>query len=226
MRVTVIAVLTLGPVLLGLGLARVSGSSAAPADNPLLVGTVGLGDSFTIDLADANGAHVSRLAPGTYTVLVHDYSAAHNFHLANEPDGKDVDFFTTVPFVGDQTFTVTFHDGLRYVYACEPHFQTMFGSFFVSAEPETPPPPPPVGKIAARVATTVSVSPRSVTPGKYAITVRDLSAAKNFHLVGPGLNRRTTKAFKGTVVWRVTLKAGTYRFGSDPRLSGILRVSV
>jgi hypothetical protein len=221
MRATVIAVLALVPVL---GLA--SGSSASRAENPLLVGTVGLGDSFTIDLKDASGNHVTRLAPGTYTVLVHDYSGQHNFHLANEPDGKDVDFFTTVPFVGDQTFTVTFHEGFRYVYACEPHFQTMFGSFFVTAEPETPPAPPPVGKITARVAATVSVAPRTVTPGTYAITVRDLSATKNFHLVGPGVNRRTTKAFRGAVTWKVTLKAGTYRFGSDPRLGGVLRVSV
>jgi hypothetical protein len=221
MRATVIAVLALGPVL---GLAP--GSSASRADDPVLVGTVGLGDSFTIDLKDASGNHVSRLTPGTYTVLVHDYSAQHNFHLANEPDGKDVDFFTTVPFVGDQTFTVTFHDGFRYVYACEPHFQTMFGSFFVSAAPESPPPPPPVGKIAVRVGATITVSPRTVTPGRYAITVRDLSAARNFHLVGPGLNRRTTKAFKGTVTWRVTLEAGTYRFGNDPRLTGRLRVTV
>lgn len=220
MRATVIAVLALAPLL---GLAP--GSTASRADDPLLVGTVGLGDSFTIDLKDANGNHVSRLTPGTYSVLVHDYSTQHNFHLANEPDGKDVDFFTTVPFVGDQTFTVTFHDGFRYVYACEPHFQTMFGSFFVSTPTETPP-PPPVGRIAVRVGATIAVSPRKVTPGKYAITVRDLSAARNFHLVGPGVNRRTTKAFTGTVTWRLTLGAGTYRFGNDPRLAGVLRVSV
>ncbi len=212
-------------VIVALSLAITAGSSAQPADNPLLIGTVGQNDGFTIDLQDTNGKHVTRLAPGTYTILVHDYSAEHNFHLANEPDGKDVDFFTTVPFVGDQTFTVTFHEGINYVYACEPHFRTMFGSFFVTAAPAQQA-RPTVGKIAARVATRISLSPAAVAPGRYAITVRDASAARNFHLVGPGINRRTGKAFKGTVTWTVNLAAGRYRFGSDPGLAGVLRVSI
>ncbi len=155
---------------------------------------------------------------------MHDYSTQHNFHLANEPDGKDVDFFTTVPFVGDQTFTATFHEGLNYVYACEPHFRTMFGSFFVTAAPAEPS-TPKVGKLAARVAARISLVPTAVGPGRYAITVRDTSAAKNFHLVGPGVNRRTGKRFRGTVTWTVTLAQGRYRFGSDPKLTGVLRVS-
>ena len=51
------------------------------------------------------------------------------------------------------------------------------------------------------------------------ITVHDLSAADNLHLKGPGVDRKTGVAFRGTVKWTVTLKAGTYRAGSDAHKS-------
>jgi hypothetical protein len=38
------------------------------------------------------------------------------------------------------------------------------------------------------------------------------------------VNRRTTAAFVGTASWTVALARGTYRFGSDPKLSGRLVV--
>jgi hypothetical protein len=41
----------------------------------------------------------------------------------------------------------------------------------------------------------------------------------------PGANRRTGKTFTVRVVWTLQLGAATYRFGSDPRLSGRLVVS-
>ena len=48
---------------------------------------------------------------------------------------------------------------------------------------------------------------------------------RNFHLVGPGVNRKTGKTFTGNVTWRFELAAGTYKFGSDPRLTGPARRS-
>jgi hypothetical protein len=48
---------------------------------------------------------------------------------------------------------------------------------------------------------------------------------RNFHLVGPGVNRRTGAAFTGTVTWTVRLARGTYRFGSDPALTSRLVVA-
>ncbi len=51
--------------------------------------------------------------------------------------------------------------------------------------------------------------------GDYAFTVTDTSAAANFHLVGPGVNRHTTRRFAGTATWPITLRPGTYRYGSD-----------
>ena len=52
--------------------------------------------------------------------------------------------------------------------------------------------------------------------GRVSITVRDLSAAHNFHLIGPGVNRKTSVAQRGTVTWTVTLRKGTYRYVCDP----------
>jgi hypothetical protein len=49
----------------------------------------------------------------------------------------------------------------------------------------------------------------------YRITVRDASRSDNFHLVGPGVNKRTGIRFKGTATWTVELRAGTYRYRSD-----------
>ena len=54
-----------------------------------------------------------------------------------------------------------------------------------------------------------------LAPGRYAITVRDRSKVHNFHLVGKGVNRKSTRAFSGTVTWKVKLAAGVLRFYSD-----------
>ena len=57
------------------------------------------------------------------------------------------------------------------------------------------------------------------------MVVRDDSHRYNFHVVGAGVNRKTTAGFVGRTTWTVRLGAGVYRFGSDPRrLSGTLRV--
>jgi plastocyanin len=53
-------------------------------------------------------------------------------------------------------------------------------------------------------------------PGKYTITVKDLSNIHNFHLKGPGLNKSTGVGAQGTSKWTVTLKKGTYKYVCDP----------
>jgi hypothetical protein len=210
--------------LLPLALAFSAGPTAAD-DLPLLVGTVGPG--FTIDLADANGNHVDEVVAGRYTLLVHDLSNIHNFVLGNKSTGERL-ATTEVEFVGDETFTIDLVPGL-YVYACSPHFQIMFGRLQVVAAPSPAPAPAPAPvpkALAARVgAKTLSLSARRVSPGLYRLTVSDRSRTRNFHLLGPGVNRRTGTAFTGTVTWTVRLARGTYRFGSDPRLTGRLVVA-
>jgi hypothetical protein len=112
-----------------------AGARGRGRDLPVLNAVVGANDSFTIALNDQDGKLVKRLAPGTYTIVVHDLSAIHNFHLASNEDST-VNFRTDVPFVGDETFTVTFKDGVLYTYACEPHWQLMFNSFLVTSVPQ------------------------------------------------------------------------------------------
>jgi hypothetical protein len=55
-----------------------------------------------------------------------------------------------------------------------------------------------------------------VKAGKYKIVIRDLSNIHNFHLTGPGINKKTGVTAKGTFTWIVTLKKGTYKFVCDP----------
>jgi plastocyanin len=55
--------------------------------------------------------------------------------------------------------------------------------------------------------------------GKYTIAVKDKSDFHNFHLTGPGLNKRTTVAAVVNTTWTVTLKKGTYRYVCDPHKS-------
>ncbi len=180
------------------------------ADNPMLVGNVGPG--FSISLHDPAGNAVNQIDPGTYTLVVHDQADIHNFDLS----GPGVSVKTDIEFVGDQTFTVTFAEG-RYTYVCDAHFATMMGKLTVGNPPPLPPPPAPKAQpLSVHVGPGhVLAFPRGLAIGKYAITVRDLSAADNLHLKGPGVDRKTGIAFRGTVKWTVSLKAGTYRVSSD-----------
>jgi plastocyanin len=206
----------------------IAAAASAPKDNPVLEAIVGTNDGFNITLNDTSGNKVVRLDPGTYTVIVHDRSTLHNFHMASNFDSS-VDIRTDLEFVGDATFTVTFKPGIEYAYACEPHWQVMNGSFFVNSPTTSPTttvtPPPPT--LAARVtaAGVASLRPARVRAGLVRIVVRDDSARHNFHLSGTGVNRKTSRAFVGRTTWKLRLGAGVYHFGSDPqRLRGVLRV--
>jgi plastocyanin len=52
--------------------------------------------------------------------------------------------------------------------------------------------------------------------GAYTITIRDKASDHDFHLSGPGVNKKTSVAGTGAVVWRVTLRKGTYKYVCDP----------
>jgi hypothetical protein len=214
--VRLILVLCLLPLALG------PAGRGAAADPLLLVGTVGPG--YTIDLADAQGKRVDVLTAGTYRLLVHDLSDIHNFALGSKTANVRL-METGIEFVGDETFTLDLPPGL-YAYACSAHWQTMNGQFRVVAPPPPPPPAATPKRLSAKVTdAAVSMSKRRVAAGSYRLVVSDRSRARDFHLVGPGVNRRTGKAFTGSVTWRLDLGAGTYRFGSDPRLTGRLAVA-
>ena len=75
---------------------------------------------------------------------------------------------------------------------------------------------------------TITMSKRTVKAGTYVITIRDRSAIHNFHLTGPGLNKKTSVPAVGTSKWTVKLKKGTYKFVCDPHVAvmrGVLKVT-
>jgi plastocyanin len=59
----------------------------------------------------------------------------------------------------------------------------------------------------------------SLKAGKYTIVVKDQAADHNFHLTGPGVEKKTSVGAKTTATWTVTLKKGTYKFVCDPHAS-------
>lgn len=195
----------------------------------VLTGTVG--PSFSIVLRDASGARVRHLDTGTYTINVNDLADIHNFHLF----GPGVERTTEVEAQGMVTWTVTFRDGI-YTYQCDPHLNTLRGRFAVgTAQLPTPQPPAAVTRLSGRVGpgtaiTLTNAAGKRVTrvkAGRYRITVRDVSRTQNFHLSGPGVNRKTGVPFRGTTTWTVTLRAGRYTYRSDTskRVRGTLVVT-
>jgi len=204
-------------------------AGGASAQGPTLFGTVGPG--FSIRFSDAAGNPVRNLDPGTYTIQIEDKADIHNFHLT----GPGVDMATDTDQMGTFVWTVTLVAG-TYHYQCDPHSSTMRGDFTVGAAPPPPATPPATKPVALRatvgpgrsiVVSKAGVRLRSIAAGRAAITVKDRSAKDNFHLTGPGVNRATSKPGKQTVVWRLTLKRGLYRYRSDatPTLRGVFRVT-
>jgi plastocyanin len=57
---------------------------------------------------------------------------------------------------------------------------------------------------------------KTVKHGTFRIKVEDKSGAHNFHLMGPGINKKTGIAFMGDKTWTITLKKGTYTYQCDP----------
>jgi hypothetical protein len=62
---------------------------------------------------------------------------------------------------------------------------------------------------------TISLKPKIVEVGPATLTVNDRSRTDNFHLTGPGVNKKTGVAFRGRVTWNVSLQPGSYTYRSD-----------
>ena len=57
---------------------------------------------------------------------------------------------------------------------------------------------------------------KKLVAGRYRLSVKDMTRADNFHLIGAGANKKTGVKFRGTVTWTVVLRAGkTYTVRSD-----------
>ena len=179
-------------------------STLARADNPRLVATVGRNDSFTISLRDPSGNPVTHLDAGTYDIEVHDLSEMHNFRL----HGPGVEQATDIGSKEEVVWTVSLGDG-KYRFECSPHASVMNGWFTVGTVAPTP--------LAASVGPkrTISLKPKIVEVGPATLTVNDRSRTDNFHLTGPGVNKKTGVAFRGRVTWNVSLQPGSYSYRSD-----------
>jgi plastocyanin len=188
------------------------GSGAQPPRTTALRASVG--SDVALTLLNSDSSPVTRLAAGTYTIEVDDRSADHNFHL----EGPGVSQATTVEEVGVRQWTVRLSGGF-YVFVCDPHRQVMRSLFSVQS------PPAPTLRASLSAAGRAALAPRRVAAGAYVVVVRDSSRRAGFALRGPGVSRATGAAFVGTARWRVTLAAGTYRWGATPRPRGILRVA-
>jgi plastocyanin len=70
---------------------------------------------------------------------------------------------------------------------------------------------------------------KTIKAGNYKIKVEDKSSIHNFHLIGPGLNKKTSVAFTGQTTWTITLKKGKYMYQCDPHaaagMKGAFRVT-
>jgi ABC-type Fe3+-hydroxamate transport system substrate-binding protein len=88
------------------------------------------------------------------------------------------------------------------------------------------------GALAAAGSSAFAAGPQTITgtdgPG-FTITLKQhsrnvlslppatyLFVIHNFHLIGPGVNKKTSVAAVGKTTWRLTLRRGTYRFICDP----------
>ena len=96
-------------------------TEASGSGGTTLNGSVGPG--FDISLEGTDG-----LAAGSYTIVVNDQSAEHNFHLTG-PGGVDVS--TEVSETGEKSLDVELEAG-EYTFVCDPHASQMKGSFTVS----------------------------------------------------------------------------------------------
>ena len=57
---------------------------------------------------------------------------------------------------------------------------------------------------------------KTIKAGTYKIKVEDKASIHNFHLKGPGLNKKTGIGFKGETTWTIKLRVGRYTYQCDP----------
>ena len=60
---------------------------------------------------------------------------------------------------------------------------------------------------------------KTLKAGTYKIHIEDKATIHNFHLIGPGVNKKTPVAGSVTQTWTVKLKKGTYTYMCDVHAS-------
>lgn len=196
-------------------------ATGSPPTN--LVGVVG--PAFNITLKNPDGTNVRHLDAGAYTVGIDDRSIVHNFHLS----GPGVDQQTVVENIETASWNIQITDG-TYTFRCDAH-GTMRGTF--TGGNVKPPPPPPSklnGKVTSKTISLTSASTgskvQSVLQGTFKVAVNDSSKVQNFHLAGPGVNKKTGVKARTKTTWTLALAPGKYTYRSDKsrRLRGTFTV--
>jgi plastocyanin len=70
---------------------------------------------------------------------------------------------------------------------------------------------------------------KTLKAGTYKIKIEDKAPIHNFHLRGPGVNKKTGVSFTGETTWTVKLRPGKYTYQCDPHaasgMKGTFRVT-
>jgi plastocyanin len=93
------------------------------------------------------------------------------------------------------------------------------GVFLASAEASTPRLTGEVGPGFTIEVNKAGKDVKTLKAGTYRIKVEDKSSIHNFHLIGPGVNKKTGVGFTGDTTWTIKLKPGRYTYQCDPHAS-------
>ncbi len=66
------------------------------------------------------------------------------------------------------------------------------------------------------VKTSADKDVKKLKAGTYVIKVEDKASIHDFHLFGPGVDKKTGVSYVGDQTWTVKLKPGTYTYQCDP----------
>jgi hypothetical protein len=66
----------------------------------------------------------------------------------------------------------------------------------------------------------------TLAAGEYQVKVTDPATLHNFHLTGSGVDESTSVSATGEVIWKVTLKLGSYTYICDPHPEMVGQVKV
>lgn len=94
----------------------------APTTLMAVVGSADDPEAYAIGILDEEGAMITSVPAGDYSLTFVDRSQLHNFHLT----GEGVDLATEVRGTDESTVEITLVEG-SYEYVCDPHSGTMNG---------------------------------------------------------------------------------------------------
>jgi len=97
--------------------------------------------------------------------------------------------------------------------------------FIVSAQSATPRLTGEAGPGFSIEVTKAGKDVKTLKAGKYTIKVEDKGSIHNFHLMGPGVNKKTGVSFTGETTWKLTLKPGKYTYQCDPHAASGMKGS-